>query len=98
MNGRQRLSAIKSVLTDEHANRLRQIVDSLQNLLAVMDDKDRSEVTRDRQQGLALLTGLTMVRAVLGEVIQVRLKDGAGAWWKADGESIGFLERYTPKK
>ena len=51
----QRLNAIKSVLTDEHANRLRQIVDSLQNLLAVMDDKDRSEVTRDRQQGLALL-------------------------------------------
>ncbi|HVQ63142.1 MAG TPA: hypothetical protein VMT78_01335 [Terriglobia bacterium] len=49
------MSAIKSVLTDEHASRLSQIVDSLQNLLAVMDDKDRSEVTRDRQQGLALL-------------------------------------------
>ena len=31
-----------------------------------------------------------------GEVIKVRLPDGAGAWWNASGKFIGFLERYTP--
>ena len=34
---------------------------------------------------------------VFGEVIRVRLADGAGAWWKTSGEFIGFLERYTPR-
>ena len=43
--GRLRLSAIKSVLTDEHASRLSQIVDSLQSLLAVIDANDGGAVT-----------------------------------------------------
>ena len=34
---------------------------------------------------------------VFGDVIGVRLPDGAGARWKADGTFIGFLERYTPR-
>jgi hypothetical protein len=66
------LSAIKSVLTDEHANRLSQIVDSLQNLLAVMDAKDRSAVTKDRQQWVALL------QAVAEEVRELQNEIRAG--------------------
>ena len=34
---------------------------------------------------------------VYGDVIKVRLPDGSGAWFKVNGEFIGFLERYTPK-
>lgn len=34
---------------------------------------------------------------VFGEVVQLRLADGAGAWSKTTGEFIGFLERYTPR-
>jgi hypothetical protein len=34
---------------------------------------------------------------VWGDVIYVRLADGKGAVWKATGEFISFLERYTPK-
>ena len=34
---------------------------------------------------------------VFGDVIEVRLPDGAGARWNADGTFIGFLERYTPR-
>jgi len=34
---------------------------------------------------------------VFGDVIKVRLPDGSGAWFKANGEFIGFLERYTLK-
>jgi RHS repeat-associated protein len=33
-----------------------------------------------------------------GNVIRVRLPDGSGAWWKENGEFIGYLERYTPKQ
>ncbi|MBU1218229.1 hypothetical protein KKF34_14335 [Myxococcota bacterium] len=33
---------------------------------------------------------------VFGNVIKVRLPNGAGAWWKSSGEFIGFLERFTP--
>jgi RHS repeat-associated protein len=33
-----------------------------------------------------------------GNVIRVRLPDGSGAWWKENGEFIGFLERYTPQQ
>lgn len=33
---------------------------------------------------------------VFGEIIDVRLPDGTGARWTADGETfIGFLERYS---
>ena len=31
---------------------------------------------------------------VFGDVTKVRLPNGAGAWWKADGSFIGFLELY----
>jgi hypothetical protein len=34
---------------------------------------------------------------VFGEVVKVRLADGSGAWWKATGEFIGFLERFTSR-
>lgn len=34
-----------------------------------------------------------------GDVLDVRLPDGTGARWSADGKTfIGFLERYTPTK
>ena len=62
------MSAIKSVLTDEHANRLSQIVNSLQNLLAVMDAKDRSAVTKDRQQWVALQAVVEEVRELQNEI------------------------------
>ena len=53
--GRLRLSAIKSVLTDEHASRLSQIVDSLQSLLAVIVANDGGAVTMDPDLWGALL-------------------------------------------
>jgi hypothetical protein len=34
---------------------------------------------------------------VFGDVIKVRLQNGAGAWWKKTGEFIGWLEPYTPR-
>jgi hypothetical protein len=34
---------------------------------------------------------------VWNEIIVVRLPNGAGAVWKADGTFITFLERYTPR-
>jgi len=33
---------------------------------------------------------------VWGDIIKVRLADGAGAVWKIDGTFITFLERYSP--
>lgn len=30
-----------------------------------------------------------------GDVTYIRLPDGAGAWWKTNGEFIGFLEAYS---
>jgi len=63
------LSAIKSVLTDEHSNRVSQIVDSLQNLLAVMDAKDGTAVTMEREQWVALLKAVTEeVRELQNEI------------------------------
>jgi hypothetical protein len=56
---RQRLNAIKSVLTDEHANRLRKIVDCLQSLLRSLDAKDDTDVTMRREQWLSLLKPVT---------------------------------------
>lgn len=32
-----------------------------------------------------------------GNVIKVRRMDGSGAWFRENGEFIGFLERYTPR-
>ena len=49
------MSVIKSVLTDEHAIRLTNIVDSLQSLLRTLDAKDGTEVTMQYEQWLALL-------------------------------------------
>ena len=34
---------------------------------------------------------------VFGNVIKVRRTDGSGAWFRENGEFIGFLERYTPR-
>ena len=34
---------------------------------------------------------------VFGNVIKVRRADGSGAWFRENGEFIGFLERYTPR-
>jgi hypothetical protein len=34
---------------------------------------------------------------VFGNVIKVRRPDGSGAWFRENGEFIGFLERYTPR-
>ena len=63
------MSAIKSVLTDEHSNRVSQIVDSLQNLLAVMDAKDGTAVTMEREQWVALLKAVTEeVRELQNEI------------------------------
>ena len=53
------MSAIKSVLTDEHANRLRNIVDCLQSLLRSLDAKDDTDVTMRREQWLSLLKPVT---------------------------------------
>jgi len=49
------LSVIKSVLTNEHASQLSNIVDCLQRLLRILDTKDSTEVTMPREQWLALL-------------------------------------------
>ena len=49
------MSVIKSVLTDEHASQLSNIVDRLQSLLRILDTKDATEVTMQREQWLALL-------------------------------------------
>ena len=63
------MSAIKSVLTDEHANRLSQIVDSLQSLLAAMHAKDANAVTMDREHWVALLKTVTEeVRELQNEI------------------------------
>ncbi len=56
---RQRLNAIKSVLTDEHANRLSNIVDCLQSLLRTLDAKDDTDVTIRREQWISLLKPVT---------------------------------------
>ena len=39
----------------------------------------------------------TATHRVYGEVVSIRLPDGAGAAWTAAGRFIGFLERYTPR-
>lgn len=39
----------------------------------------------------------TASHATFGDVVKVRLPDGA-AWWKADGEFIGFLERFSSRQ
>jgi hypothetical protein len=39
----------------------------------------------------------TAIHKVYGPIVKVRLSDGAGAWWKSNGEFIGFLERFTPR-
>ena len=63
------MSAIKSVLTGEHANRVSQIVDSLQNLLEVMNAKEGSAVTMEREQWVALLKAVTEeVRELQNEI------------------------------
>jgi len=67
-----RLSVIKSVLTDEHASRLSQIVDSLQNLLAVIDAKDAGAVSVDPELWVALL------KAVTEEVMELQNEIRAG--------------------
>lgn len=40
----------------------------------------------------------TSSHKTFGEVLKVRLPNGQGAWFKVDGEFIGFLEPHTPKK
>ncbi len=42
-------------------------------------------------------TVTTATHRRFGEVIKIRLANGAGAWWKANGDFIGFLERFTPR-
>ena len=53
------MSAIKSILTDEHANRLKDIVDCLQSLLRTLDAKDDTDVTMRREQWISLLKPVT---------------------------------------
>jgi RHS repeat-associated protein len=40
----------------------------------------------------------TASHKVWGDVVYVRLSDGRGAVWTAEGEFITFLERYSPKQ
>jgi len=53
------LSAIKSILTDKHANRLNDIVDCLQSLLRTLDAKDDTGLTMRREQWISLLKPVT---------------------------------------
>jgi hypothetical protein len=39
----------------------------------------------------------TKVHPTFGNVISVRMSNGAGIWFKESGEWIGFLERYTTR-
>jgi hypothetical protein len=39
----------------------------------------------------------TASHKVWGDVVYVRLADGSGAVWKAEGQFITFVERYNPK-
>ena len=39
----------------------------------------------------------TATHPVFGDVVRMRLADGAGIWFRNDGEFIGFLERYTSR-
>jgi hypothetical protein len=50
--------------------------------------------------GMVLERGQTTLgkHPTFGDVIRVRLPDGSGAWWRENGEFIGFLERYTPQQ
>lgn len=66
------MSVIKSVLTDEHAIRLTNIVDSLQSLLRTLDAKDGTEVTMQHEQWL------TVLRLVMEEATELQSEIRAG--------------------
>jgi hypothetical protein len=69
------LSAIKSVLTDEHANRLSDIVDCLQRLLRTLNAKDDTDVTMRREQWISLLKPVTEEATELHSEIRAGIEE-----------------------
>lgn len=69
------MSAIKSVLTDEHSNRLSDIVHCLQSPLRTLDAKDDTGVTMRREQWIALLRPVTEEATVLQSEIRAGIEE-----------------------
>ena len=69
------MSAIKSVLTDEHANRLSDIVDCLQSLLSTLDAKDDAGVTMRGDQWISLLKPVTEKATELQSEIRAGIEE-----------------------
>jgi len=69
------LSAIKSIVTDEHANRLNDIVDCLQSLLRTLDAKDDTGLTMRREQWISLLKPVTEKATELQSEIRAGIEE-----------------------
>lgn len=70
---------------DISGNSVRNTEQGLQHLNSILKSKDATFVIRKTN--------------AFGDVIDIRLPDGKGARWTADGKKfIGFLEKYTPIK